>query len=90
MVGIFGTGLSTYFFIMALRLLGAVRTILLYSSTSIFGMIFAALLLHEVITLQNVFSISLVLGGMYFLRNRLGNDETAICDLGGKFKHGQL
>lgn len=89
-VGIFGTGLSTYFFIMALRLIGAVRTILLYSSTSVFGMIFAALLLHEVITLQNVLSIALVLGGMYFLRNRLGNDEAAICDLGGKFKHGKI
>lgn len=89
-VGIFGTGLATYFFIMALKLIGAVRTILLYSSTSIFGMIFAAILLHEIISLQNVFSIALVLGGMYLLRNRLGNDENTICDLGGKFKHGQL
>ena len=89
-VGIFGTGLSTYFFIMALRSIGAVRTILLYSSTSVFGMVFATLLLHEVITLQNVLSIALVLGGMYFLRNRLGNDKTAICDLGGKFKQNEL
>ena len=88
-VGIFGTGLSTYFFIMALRSIGAVRTILLYSSTSVFGMVFATLLLHEVITLQNVLSIALVLGGMYFLRNRLGNDKTAICDLGGKFMPGE-
>jgi len=88
-VGIFGTGLSTYFFIMALRSIGAVRTILLYSSTSVFGMVFATLLLHEVITLQNILSIALVLGGMYFLRNRLGNDKTTIYDLGGKFKHGE-
>lgn len=88
-VGIFGTGLSTYFFIMALRSIGAVRTILLYSSTSVFGMVFATLLLQEVITLQSILSISLVLGGMYFLRNRLGDDKTAICDLGGKFKHGE-
>jgi len=89
-VGIFGTGLSTYFFIMALRSIGAVRTILLYSSTSVFGMVFAAILLHEVITLQSVLSIALVLGGMYFLRNRLGNDKTAICDLGDKFKRDQF
>ncbi|MGI0041951.1 MAG: DMT family transporter, partial [Nitrosopumilaceae archaeon] len=88
-VGIFGTGLSTYFFIMALRSIGAVRSILLYSSTSVFGMVFATLLLHEVITLQSALSIALVLGGMYFLRNRLGNDKTAICDLGGKFMPGK-
>lgn len=89
-VGIFGTGFSTYFFIMALRSIGAIRTILLYSSTSVFGMVFATLLLHEVITLQNVLSIVLVLGGIYFLRNRLGNDKMAICDLGGKFTQNEL
>lgn len=89
-VGIFGTGLSTYFFIMALRSIGAVRTILLYSSTSVFGMVFATLLLREVITLQSVLSIALVLGGVYFLRNRLSNDKTAICDLGDKFKRDQF
>ncbi|HSB56862.1 MAG TPA: DMT family transporter [Nitrosopumilaceae archaeon] len=89
-IGIFGTGLSTYFFIMALRSIGAVRTILLYSSTSVFGMVFASLLLHEVITVQSALSIALVLGGMYFLRNRLGNDKTAVNDLGGKFMHGEL
>ncbi|HSF28064.1 MAG TPA: DMT family transporter [Nitrosopumilaceae archaeon] len=89
-VGIFGTGLSTYFFIIALRSIGAVRTILLYSSTSVFGMLFATLILREVITLQNVLSIALVLAGLYFLRNRLSNDKTAICDLGDKFKRDQF
>lgn len=89
-VGIFGTGLSTYFFIIALRSIGAVRSILLYSSTSVFGMIFAVLLLDEVITLQNVISVSLVLSGMYFLRNRISNDKSAICDVGGKLKHDKL
>jgi drug/metabolite transporter (DMT)-like permease len=88
-VGILGTGLSTYFFIIALKLIGAVRTILLYSSMSVFGIIFATLLLREVITLENILAIALVSGGMYFLRNRLGNDKTAICDLGGKTKHGE-
>lgn len=89
-VGIFGTGLSTYFFIIALRSIGAVRTILLYSSTSVFGMVFATILLHEVVTLQNILSIALVLCGLYFLRNRLSNDKTAICDLGDKFKRDQF
>lgn len=87
-VGIFGTGLSTYFFVIALKSIGAVRTILLYSSTTVFGMVFATLLLHEVITFQNVLSIALVLGGMYFLRNKLGRDTTTIGDLEGKIKHG--
>ena len=74
-IGIFGTGMATFFFLIALRLIGTVRTVLLYSTTSTFGVIFAALLLHESITLQNVFSIVLVSAGLYLLRNRLRTIE---------------
>jgi len=74
-IGIFGTGMATFFFLIALRLIGTVRTVLLYSTTSTFGVIFAGILLHENITLQNVFSIVLVSAGLYLLRNRLGTIE---------------
>jgi len=74
-IGIFGTGMATFFFLIALRLIGTVRTVLLYSTTSTFGVIFAAILLHESITLQNVFSLVLVSAGLYLLRNRLGTIE---------------
>lgn len=74
-IGIFGTGMSTFFFLIALRLIGTVRTVLLYSTTSTFGVIFAAILLQENVTLQNVFSIILVSIGLYLLRNRLGMIE---------------
>ena len=74
-IGIFGTGMATFFFLIALRLIGTVRTVLLYSITSTFGVIFAGILLHESITLQNVFSIVLVSAGLYLLRNRLGTIE---------------
>jgi len=74
-IGIFGTGMATFFFLIALRLIGTVRTVLLYSTTSTFGVIFAAILLQESITLQNVFSIILVTAGLYLLRNRLGTIE---------------
>ena len=79
--------MSTYFFVIALRSIGAVRTISLYSSTTVFGMVFATLLLHEVITFQNVLSIALVLGGMYLLRNKLGSDKTSMSDLEDKVKN---
>ena len=72
LIAILGIGLATLFFLMALRLLGAVRTILIYSTTAIFGVIFAALFLAEEITLVNVISIAIVMIGMYLLRNKLG------------------
>ena len=74
-IGLFGTGFATFFFLISLRLIGAIRTILLYSSTTVFGMIFASLFLHESITIQNVFSIILVSLGIYLLRNRLGKTD---------------
>ena len=74
-IGLFGTGIATFFFIFSLRYIGAIRTILLFSTTTVFGMIFAAMLLQETITLSNVFSIILVSSGTYLLRNRLGKSE---------------
>jgi drug/metabolite transporter (DMT)-like permease len=84
-IGIFGTGLSTFFFLIALRLIGAIRSILLYSSTSVFGMVFASILLHENITGTNVISIFVVSFGLYLLRQRFGKDEKTINELRGKF-----
>ncbi|MGI0041274.1 MAG: YkgJ family cysteine cluster protein, partial [Nitrosopumilaceae archaeon] len=68
-------GMATYFFLVGLKLIGTVRTVLLYSTTSVFGVIFAAVFLQENITLPNVFSIILVSAGLYILRDRLGRNE---------------
>ena len=75
-LSIVGTGLAAFFFIIALRLIGAVRSLLLYSSSSAFGVIFSAAFLGEAITMANIVSIVLVMGGIYFLRNRLAEDES--------------
>lgn len=74
--GIFGTGLSTLFFVMALRYIGAVRTTLIYSTSPIFGVIFAFLILYENITMINIASTVLVLIGVYLLRNKLSKDAS--------------
>jgi drug/metabolite transporter (DMT)-like permease len=70
-ISILGTGISTIFFLMGLRLIGAVRTVLLYSTTSVFGVAFAGIILGEIITIADILSLSLVLGGIFFLRYRL-------------------
>lgn len=69
-----GTGIATLFFVMAIKLLGGVRTILLYSTTAIFGIIFSSVILSEEITIMDVLSITLVMSGIYFMRNKIGNE----------------
>ena len=80
-LSILGTGMSTLFFLMGLKLIGAVRTVLLYSTTSVFGVVFSGLILAETVTLVDVLSLALVLTGIFFLRNRLAEgDETPSMD----------
>jgi len=75
-IGIFVTGLAYYFFILALRFIGAIRTILIYSTTTVFGVIFAGLFLGEDITFAEVASLGIVVSGVYLLRKKLGRLET--------------
>jgi drug/metabolite transporter (DMT)-like permease len=74
LLGIAGTGIATLFFVMALRLLGGVKAILLYSTTAIFGIIFSGLILYEEITFVDIFSITLVILGIYLMRNKLAKE----------------
>lgn len=74
-IGIVGTGISTLFFIISLRLIGSVRTVLLYSTGAIFGILFSSIFLTETIQPLNIFSIVLALIGIYILRNRLGEKD---------------
>ncbi|MGY5150382.1 MAG: DMT family transporter [Candidatus Nitrosopumilus sp. bin_68KS] len=75
-ISILGTGMSTLLFFAALKLIGAVRTVLLYSTTSVFGIIFAGIFLSETISTVDLISLGLTLTGIFFLRNRLAESES--------------
>jgi len=76
LLSIIGTGLAAFLFIIALRLIGAIRTLLIYSTSAAFGVIFSSIFLGEAITIANVVSITLVMGGIFLLRNRLSEDDS--------------
>lgn len=79
-MSIIGTGMSTLFFLMGLKLIGAVRTVLLYSTMSMFGILFSGLILSEVITPVDIFSTMLVFAGIFLLRNKLAGTEERIVE----------
>ena len=56
-------------------MIGTVRTVLLYSTTAMFGVIFSGIFLGETITMLDIISLALVLGGIYMLRNKLAATE---------------
>jgi len=75
LVSILGVGLPTMFFLIAIRLIGPVKTILVYSTTSIFGLGFAALILGESFSYVHAISTIIVIVGIYLLRKRLAAGE---------------
>ncbi len=72
--GVVGIGMPIFFILIALRYIGAVRTILVFSTTTVFGVMFSNLLLGEIISMANVGSMGIVIVGTYLLRNRLARD----------------
>ncbi len=72
--GVIGVGMPVFFILIALRYIGAVRTILVFSTSTVFAVMFSNLLLGEVISLVNVGSIGIVIVGTYLLRTRLAGD----------------
>lgn len=77
-IGIVSIGLSTALFVTGLKLIGAVRTILIYSVNSAFGVVLSFIFLHEEISVTSVISVSIAFLGLYLLRNKLaGTNEIA-------------
>ena len=83
-MSILGTGMSTLFFLMALKMIGTVRTVLLYSTTAVFGVIFSGLFLAETITSVDIISLVLVLTGIFLLRNKLAGKDDQDVDVDNK------
>ena len=75
-ISVLGTGMSTLLFLAALKLIGAVRTVLLYSTTSVFGILFAGLFLSEEITAIDIVALVITLAGIFLLRNKLAKSES--------------
>ena len=66
--GSMGFGASLFFFLHSLKRIGTVKTMLLFSTSSIFGMIFARAFLNESITIYQIFAIGAILSGCYLIK----------------------
>lgn len=67
LVGTVGFGVSLFLFLHSLRRIGTVRTMLIYSTATIFGLSFASIFLHELIGPYQIAAIALMLSGIYLI-----------------------
>jgi len=66
--GSMGFGASLFFFLHSLKRIGTIKTILLFSTSSLFGMIFAKIFLNENITIYQIIAVGVILGGLYLIK----------------------
>ena len=62
-----GFGLSIYLFLQGLKRIGTIRTIMLFSTSTIFGIFFAAIFLSEQISQYQIIAAAVMIGGIYLL-----------------------
>ncbi len=66
--GSLGFGASLFFFLHSLKRIGTIKTILLFSTSSIFGMIFAKVFLNENNTIYQIITVGVILVGCYLIK----------------------
>jgi drug/metabolite transporter (DMT)-like permease len=70
LLSILGFGGSLYFFLHSLKRVGTIRTIMIFSMSSVFGLVFAAIFLHEQISMYQIIAISVMLFGIYLINRK--------------------
>lgn len=75
LVGMVGFGISLYLFLHSLKRIGTVKTMLIYSTGTVFGLMFASVFLHEKIGWYQILAIVLMLTGIYLVTKESKNVE---------------
>jgi drug/metabolite transporter (DMT)-like permease len=67
LLGAVGFGISLYFFLISMKRIGIVRSVLVLSFSSVFGIVFASFLLSEVVSLQQIIATVIMITGIYLI-----------------------
>ncbi len=70
LLSVVGFGGSLYFFLQSLKRIGTIRTIVIFSMSSVFGLVFASVFLHEQISLYQTIAIAIMLTGIYLINRK--------------------
>jgi drug/metabolite transporter (DMT)-like permease len=70
LLGVVGFGISYFFFLNSLKRIGTVRTMVIYSTSAIFGLFLAAIFLHESIGMYQVVAITMMFAGIFLMERK--------------------
>jgi len=66
-LGVVGYAGSLYFFLQALKRIGTVKTILVFSTSAVFGLTFAVIFLRESMSIYQVTAVAVMMTGVYIM-----------------------
>ncbi|MBI5377910.1 MAG: DMT family transporter [Thaumarchaeota archaeon] len=67
LLGVAGFAASLYFFVQSLKRIGTVKTILVFSTSTVFGLIFASIFLQEQVSIYQIAATAIIIFGIYLL-----------------------
>lgn len=70
LLGSVGFALSLFLFLKSLHIIGVVKTIVIFATSSVFGLIFAILFLHEQISTFQIVAICVMITGIYLMNRK--------------------
>lgn len=70
LLSVLGFGGSLYFFLQSLKRVGTVRTVVIFSMSSVFGLVFAGVFLHEQLSPLQIIAIIIMLTGIYLINRK--------------------
>jgi drug/metabolite transporter (DMT)-like permease len=80
-LGVGGFAASIFFFLYGLKIIGTIKTIIIFSTSSVFGVVLATMLLHESIDVFKIgISIGIIIIGIYMVNRRSHEGDISISD----------
>lgn len=70
MLGIVGFAASLYFFMQSLKRINTVRTVLIFSMSSVFGLVTASVFLQEQISWYQIVAAGIMMLGIYLMNRK--------------------
>jgi drug/metabolite transporter (DMT)-like permease len=74
-LGVFGFAISLYLYLHSIKRIGVVKASSLLSLSAVFGLVFAILFLHEVISIQQLIAILIMIYGIHLMYSHEQKDE---------------
>lgn len=75
LLGVFGFAISLYLYLHSIKRIGVVKASSLLSLSAVFGLVFALIFLHELISINQLIAISIMIFGIHLLYSHEKKDQ---------------